>query len=174
LVALEKDVKRAMHAPFYSDFINYIKEVQPHFVGRPQGQTPLKGPVIQWVDCLPAPSMVIPLVVAMRTRCYHGVTATLLPVLMASTTTLKLPEKLKARIARLARETGRSAHALMIEALEREVTREERMKAFVRDALAAKADIEAGGAMYRAEDVHAWMERLAKGEKPPRPAPWRR
>jgi len=106
-----------------------------------------------------------------------GVTIVLLiPFLcpMAVTTTLKLPEKLKARIARLAKATGRSAHSLMIEALEREVTREERMKAFVQDALAAKADIESGGAVYRADDVHAWMERLAKGGKPPRPAPWRR
>jgi len=93
---------------------------------------------------------------------------------MAVTTTLKLPEKLKARIARLAKATGRSPHNLMIEALEREVTRVEKMKAFVQAALAAKADIEAGGAVYRADDVHAWMERLAKGEKPPRPAPWRR
>jgi predicted transcriptional regulator len=93
---------------------------------------------------------------------------------MAITTTLKLPEKLKARIARLARATGRSPHNLMIEALEREVTREERMKAFVSEALASKADIEAGGAVYRADDVHAWMERLAKGEKTRRPAPWRR
>ena len=93
---------------------------------------------------------------------------------MPVTTTLKLPEKLKARIARLAKQTGRSAHALMIEALEREVSREERMKAFVRDAFAAKADIESGGAVYRAEDVHAWMERLAKGGKAPRPVPWRR
>jgi len=78
------------------------------------------------------------------------------------------------RIARLAKATGRSPHNLMIEALEREVTRVEKMKAFVQAALAAKADIEAGGAVYRADDVHAWMERLAKGEKPPRPAPWRR
>jgi predicted transcriptional regulator len=93
---------------------------------------------------------------------------------MAITTTLKLPEKLKARIARLAKATGRSPHNLMIEALEREVTREERMKAFVQDALDAKADIEAGGAVYRAEDVHAWMERLARSGKAPRPAPWRR
>ncbi len=93
---------------------------------------------------------------------------------MAVTTTLKLPEQLKARISRLAKATGRSPHNLMIEALEREVTREERMKAFVQDALAAKADIEAGGAVYRAADVHAWMERLAKGGKPARPAPWRR
>ena len=93
---------------------------------------------------------------------------------MAITTTLKLPEKLKSRIARLAKATGRSPHNLMIEALEREVTREERMKAFVSEALASKADIEAGGAVYRADDVHAWMERLAKGDKARRPAPWRK
>lgn len=91
-----------------------------------------------------------------------------------ATTTLKLPEKLKARIARLAKQTGQSAHSLMLQALEREVSREEKMRDFVRDALASKADVEAGGAVYRAEDVHAWLERLAKGEKPPRPSPWRR
>ncbi|HLF39435.1 MAG TPA: ribbon-helix-helix protein, CopG family [Burkholderiales bacterium] len=93
---------------------------------------------------------------------------------MAITTTLKLPEKLKARIARLAKATGRTAHSLMIDALEREVTREERMKAFVREALAAKADVEAGGAVYRAEDVHAWLERLARDRKAARPQPWRK
>jgi predicted transcriptional regulator len=93
---------------------------------------------------------------------------------MPITTTLKLPEKLKARIARLARATGRTAHSLMVEALEREVTREERMKAFVEEALAAKADIDAGGAVYRAEDVHAWLERLARDRKAARPQPWRK
>ena len=93
---------------------------------------------------------------------------------MAITTTLKLPEKLKARITRLAKATGRSAHSLMVEALEREITREERMKAFVQEALAAKADIEQGGAVYRAEDVHAWLERLARDPKAARPQPWRR
>ncbi|MEK6246128.1 MAG: ribbon-helix-helix protein, CopG family [Pseudomonadota bacterium] len=93
---------------------------------------------------------------------------------MASTTTLKLPEKLKARIARLAKQTGQSPHSLMLQALEREVSREERVRDFVREAMASAAAVEAGGAVYRAEDVHAWMERLAKGERPPRPAPWRR
>ncbi len=93
---------------------------------------------------------------------------------MTTTTTLKLPEKLKARIARLAKEKGLSAHGQMVQSLERETAREEKMRDFVREALASKADVEAGGAVYRAEDVHAWMERLAKGEKPPRPAPWRR
>jgi predicted transcriptional regulator len=93
---------------------------------------------------------------------------------MADTTTLKLPERLKARIARLARQTGRAPHAIMLEALEREIAREERMREFVREALAADAEIEAGAEVYRAEDVHAWLERLTKGGKPRRPAPWRR
>ncbi len=93
---------------------------------------------------------------------------------MAATTTLKLPEKLKARIAKLAKQSGQTPHALMLQALEREVAREERVREFVKAALASDAAVDAGGAVYRAEDVHAWMERLAKGEKPPRPKPWRR
>lgn len=91
-----------------------------------------------------------------------------------TTTTLKLSDALKARIARLAKQSGQSPHSLMLQALEREVSREERVRDFVRAALASKAEIDAGGAVYRSEDVHAWLERLAKGEKPPRPAPWRR
>lgn len=34
---------------------------------------------------------------------------------------------------------------------------------FVREALAADAALEAGAPVYRARDVHAWLERLAKG-----------
>lgn len=93
---------------------------------------------------------------------------------MAASTTLKLPEKLKARIARLAKQTGQSPHSLMLRALERDVAREERMRDFVRAAIASDAAVEAGAAVYRADDVHAWMERLAKGEKPLRPSPWRK
>ena len=93
---------------------------------------------------------------------------------MTESTTLKLPEKLKTRIARLAKQSGQSPHSLMLRALEREVSREEKMRDFVRIAMASDAAAEAGAAVYRAEDVHAWMERLAKGEKPPRPAPWRK
>ena len=92
---------------------------------------------------------------------------------MTASTTLKLPEKLKSRIARLARETGRSAHSLMLEALEREVEREERMREFVREALAADASVEEGAAVYRVEDVHVWLERLARNPKAARPKPWR-
>ena len=93
---------------------------------------------------------------------------------MASTTTLKLPEKLKARIARLAKETGCSAHSLMLAALEREVAREERMREFVREALAADAAVENGKGVYRAEDVHSWLDRLARKPGSTRPKQWRK
>lgn len=92
----------------------------------------------------------------------------------ANTTTVKLPPKLKARVTALARKTGRSAHSFIVEAIERHTQREERVYDFVKEALAADADIESTGEVYRAEDVHAWLERLAKGEKPSRPKPWQR
>ncbi len=43
-----------------------------------------------------------------------------------------------------------------------EVGREERMREFVREALASDMGVEEGAAVYRAEDVHAWLERLAR------------
>ncbi|MFO0447748.1 MAG: hypothetical protein ACK52I_03480 [Pseudomonadota bacterium] len=91
-----------------------------------------------------------------------------------STTSIKLPPALKARVARLAKSTGRSPHSLIVEAVERHTAAEERMQQFVADALAADADIERTGEAFRAEDVHAWLDRLAKGRKSARPKPWRR
>jgi len=88
-------------------------------------------------------------------------------------TTIKLPPELKARIARVAKKVGRTPHAFMIEALERQTAREERMEEFVEEALAADRAIENGGEVYPAADVHAWLARLARGQRAPRPKPWR-
>jgi predicted transcriptional regulator len=93
--------------------------------------------------------------------------------LKTSSTTLKLPRELKARIGKLARKLGRTPHAFMIEALERQAAREERVAEFVAEALASDAEIEAGADVYAAEDVHAWLGRLARGERSARPKPWR-
>jgi predicted transcriptional regulator len=90
------------------------------------------------------------------------------------TTSVKLPPKLKARVTALARKSGRSAHSFIIEAVERHVEREERLQTFVKEALAADADIERTGEVFRAEDVHAWLERLARGQRTARPKPWQR
>lgn len=92
---------------------------------------------------------------------------------MKDSTTLKLPRTLKARIARLAKKSGRTPHAFMVDALERETKREERMEAFIGEALAADRAIDAGGEVYAAADVHAWLGRLAAGQPATKPKPWR-
>ncbi|HKC17735.1 MAG TPA: hypothetical protein VKC11_13625 [Steroidobacteraceae bacterium] len=93
---------------------------------------------------------------------------------MAATTTIRLPPKLRARLGALARQTGRSAHSLIVEAVERHAAYEEQLRSLVKEALAADAEIEKPGEVYRAEDVHAWMARLATGDSAARPKPWRR
>jgi len=93
---------------------------------------------------------------------------------MTATTTIRLPPKLRARIRSLAKQTGRSAHSLIVDAVERHADYEEQMRSLVKEALAADSEIEKTGEVYRADDVHAWMKRLAVGESVARPKPWRR
>lgn len=90
-----------------------------------------------------------------------------------STVTLKLPNHLKARIARLAMGSGQSAHSFMVEALAQEVERAERLRALLREATAADAVIDVGGKIYLAEDAHAWRDRLADN-RAGRPKPCRK
>lgn len=92
---------------------------------------------------------------------------------MSTSTTLKLPEELKTRIARIAKASGRSPHSLMVQAIEREVERTERYSQFVKEALAADKAIDAGADVYAATEVHAWLEQLATNGKAERPKPWR-
>lgn len=93
---------------------------------------------------------------------------------MAATTTIRLPPKLRARLSSLARQTGRSAHSLIVEAVERHAAYEEQLRSLIREAQAADAEIDKTGEVYRAEDVHAWMSRLAVRDSPARPKPWRK
>ena len=89
-------------------------------------------------------------------------------------TSIKLPDELKARIQKLAEQSHRSPHSVMIEALEREVSREEKLYEFVQEAIDSDKDIEEGGTIYRADDVHTWLNRLAKGTATERPKPWQK
>jgi predicted transcriptional regulator len=88
-------------------------------------------------------------------------------------TSIKLPSELKERIQRLADLSHRSAHSVMVEALEREVAREERLYAFVQEALRSDREVAQGGSVYRAEDVHDWLTRLSNGEPGEGPPAWR-
>ena len=86
---------------------------------------------------------------------------------MNNPTTIKLPEALKERIAPLAEAAGKTAHAWMLEALERQADLAEAREAFISDAEAAAADIDAGGALYAAEDVAAYLLGRAAGKRSP-------
>ena len=93
---------------------------------------------------------------------------------MAATTTIRLPPELRARLQALSEQTGRSAHSLIVEAVERHADYEEQLQALVREAIAADARIEETGEVYRADDVHAWLQRLSKNPRAARPKPCRR
>lgn len=93
---------------------------------------------------------------------------------MAATTTIRLSPKLRARLGALAKQTGRSAHSLIVEAIERHANYEEQLLSLVKEALLADAEIEKITEAYRAEDVHAWMKRLAVDGKAKRPPSWPR
>lgn len=92
----------------------------------------------------------------------------------SSSTTLKLPAKLKARIEPLARQSGKTPHAWMVEALEREAELAELHEQFVQGALESAADVDAGGPLYSADEVHAFILARAAGKPASRPSPIRR
>jgi len=89
------------------------------------------------------------------------------------TTTLKLADELKERIAPLANASGQTAHAWMVAAIERQAALAEMHEQFIADAQSAAAEVDAGGALYAAEDVHAYIVARAAavggGKKPARP-----
>jgi predicted transcriptional regulator len=93
---------------------------------------------------------------------------------MAATTTIRLPPKLRARLSALAKQTGRSAHSLIVEAVERHAAYEEQIRSLVKEALLADAEIDESQEVYRAQDIHAWMQRLGVDARAQRPKPWQR
>lgn len=90
-------------------------------------------------------------------------------IAMSATTSLKLPEELKARVAALAAQAGKTAHAYMLGAIERETALAEKRQAFVDDALAAEKDMERSGLAYDAHDLHNYWKAKLAGKKPQKP-----
>lgn len=90
---------------------------------------------------------------------------------MAATTTLKLPDELKARIASAAQASGKSPHAFMVEALETQSRLAEMRQSFINDAIASAAEVDAGGALYAMEDVQTYILARTSGKTAKRPKP---
>lgn len=90
---------------------------------------------------------------------------------MTATTTLKLPDDLKARIGQIADAEGKSPHAFMIEALQAQTELAERRQEFLAGARLARQEVAEYGLVYDADEVFSYLQdRL--GDKPAkRPAP---
>jgi predicted transcriptional regulator len=93
---------------------------------------------------------------------------------MSETTTIRLAPKLRSRLRAIAKDTDRSVHSIIVEAVEKHAAYEENMRSLIKEALAADADLERGGEAHRAADVHAWAQKIAQGVASPRPPPWRK
>jgi predicted transcriptional regulator len=84
-------------------------------------------------------------------------------------TSLKLPPELKERVVSAAADSGKSVHAFMLEAIERQTGLTEQRKHFVAEALAAYEATRRSGRAYAANDVHRYMQAKAAGHKVRRP-----
>ncbi|MBO9470892.1 hypothetical protein J7355_12340 [Endozoicomonas sp. G2_2] len=92
-----------------------------------------------------------------------------------STTSLKLPDELKARLRTVAEARHTSAHAFMLESLQNAVVAAEQQLAFLADAEAAYEQMCESGEGYDAADVHRYTRARLRGESVERPQPklWR-
>lgn len=83
-----------------------------------------------------------------------------------ATTTIRLDPKLKHRVARVAKQTGTSAHNLMVSAIEEVVARTERRAAFLEESEARGAEFDRTARGVPWTEVKDWLEaRLVRGEK---------
>lgn len=90
-------------------------------------------------------------------------------------TTLKLPEALKRRIARVIEGTDTTMHAFLLSAAERAAAAAERRAAFVQSALRAREEVATSRRGYSPDELEAWTrKRLAgTGRRRPGARRWR-
>ena len=92
-----------------------------------------------------------------------------------SATSLKLPDDLKRRIARLAASTGQTPHAFMVDALAREAERSELRQRFAAEAADAEREALGSGKAHSLDATFDYLAARIGGKNPrrPRPRSWR-
>jgi predicted transcriptional regulator len=90
-------------------------------------------------------------------------------------TSLKLPEDLKRRIARLAASAGQTPHAFMVDALAREAARSELRARFAADAAESEREALESGKAYALDAAFNYLEArvVGKRSRQPRARVWR-
>ena len=84
-------------------------------------------------------------------------------------TSIKLPEDLKKRVARVVKDTQQSAHAFMVEAIRQETERAEKRRGFLADAYAARAEFQRSGSGYALAEVKAHYRARLQGKRSRKP-----
>ncbi|HWK46207.1 MAG TPA: ribbon-helix-helix protein, CopG family [Stellaceae bacterium] len=88
---------------------------------------------------------------------------------MTTTTTIRIEDDLKARVAAAAQRAGKSAHAFILDAIAQTVEQVELDEAFHRIAEERWGTILATGETVAWDDAKAWLEARSRGEHPPKP-----
>jgi predicted transcriptional regulator len=92
-------------------------------------------------------------------------------IVMTSTTSLKLPDELKAQIAEAAKQEGKTAHALMVETLQSAMDETRMRNQFYREAMEAKVDMIRTNISYSHEEIAKWMRARVRGDMSAEPTP---
>lgn len=87
-----------------------------------------------------------------------------------STTTIRLPDELKTRVARVAERTGTTAHSFILEAIAEKADRQEQRSDFHDVADRRYADIVASGETIAWSKLRGYLEARMAGKPAPRPA----
>ena len=87
-----------------------------------------------------------------------------------STTTIRLPQALKARVAAAAKRRGTTAHSLILEAIAEKAEQEERRADFYDTAERRYAAIAATGRTIPWPAMRRYLEARMAGKRPRRPA----
>ena len=86
-----------------------------------------------------------------------------------TTTTIRLPQDLKERVARAAERAGTTAHGFILDAIAEKAEQDERQAALQDTAERRYAEIVATGKTVRWSEMRAYLERRAAGKKVARP-----
>ena len=80
-------------------------------------------------------------------------------------TSLKINDDLKNRVQQLAGQRRRSAHGIMLEAIEQYVNREEARESFTQEALASWSAYQETGRHLTGQEVRAWLDTWGADEE---------
>lgn len=86
-----------------------------------------------------------------------------------STTTIRLPDELKARVATAAEHAGTTSHNFILQAIAEKTEQEERRRGFHDDAETRYAKLVATGETIPWDEMRAYLEGRMAGQTPSRP-----